>query len=221
MESKLKALKVVDLRDILSRASVPVPAKATKADLISKILASPPALNAYTEKYSPPTPSVPKDAPSAPSERIEPKAPKNGNQILTEAATASFVPKDKPSSSTAQPPKKSSKASPTAPSESASSSLTAPDDDLEKRKRRAERFGIPLVEAKPAATTNRPTSIKGVLDDPKKLNARAQRFGITTSADPKGPDVSLKRPAPTDDIDPEELERRRKRAERFGTTITA
>lgn len=39
--SRRKALKVVDLKDILSRAHVSVTGKANKADLIAKILSSP------------------------------------------------------------------------------------------------------------------------------------------------------------------------------------
>jgi hypothetical protein len=41
--------------------------------------------------------------------------------------------------------------------------------------------------------------------NPEKLNARAARFG------------GQKRPAPVEEVDAEEQERRRKRAERFGT----
>lgn len=41
---------------------------------------------------------------------------------------------------------------------------------------------------------------------PEKLDARAARFG-----------TSQKRPAPAEEVDAEEQERRRKRAERFGT----
>jgi SAP domain-containing ribonucleoprotein len=53
MDLKLKALKVVDLRQILATASVSAPAKATKSDLISKILSSKPALDAYAKLYLP------------------------------------------------------------------------------------------------------------------------------------------------------------------------
>lgn len=51
MDAKLKALKVVDLKQILAKANVSVPAKATKADLISRIQASKPALDAYASIY--------------------------------------------------------------------------------------------------------------------------------------------------------------------------
>jgi len=53
MDPKLKALKVVDLRQILATAKVSVPAKATKSDLIAKIQASKPALDAYAVLYPP------------------------------------------------------------------------------------------------------------------------------------------------------------------------
>jgi SAP domain-containing ribonucleoprotein len=52
-EAKLKSLKVVDLKDILSKASVSVPAKANKQDLIARILASPPALEVYNKQQNP------------------------------------------------------------------------------------------------------------------------------------------------------------------------
>jgi SAP domain-containing ribonucleoprotein len=59
MDTKLKALKVVDLKDILSKASISVPAKANKNDLISKILASPAAVEQYHKIHS--KPSSPND----------------------------------------------------------------------------------------------------------------------------------------------------------------
>ena len=51
MESKLKALKVVDLRAILTKAEQPAPAKSNKQDLISRILASKEALEAYKNEH--------------------------------------------------------------------------------------------------------------------------------------------------------------------------
>ena len=51
--SKLKALKVVDLKAILAKGNVQVPAKATKSDLISRIQASKPAQDAYLSLYPP------------------------------------------------------------------------------------------------------------------------------------------------------------------------
>lgn len=50
------------------------------------------------------------------------------------------------------------------------------------------------------------------IQDPEKIKARAARFGIDVAKQSAG----SKRTAPTEEIDPEEAERRRKRAERFG-----
>ena len=53
MDAKLKALKVHDLKAVLARAQVSAPARATKSDLVARILASPPALDAYAALYPP------------------------------------------------------------------------------------------------------------------------------------------------------------------------
>ncbi|KAG6853376.1 hypothetical protein C0991_004935 [Blastosporella zonata] len=82
-------------------------------------------------------------------------------------------------------------------------------DEAEKRRLRAERFGIPVVEApKPRPTAPQKRS---PLDDPTKLATRAARFAANQSQ---------KRP-PAESVDPAEEERRRKRAERFGINPTA
>lgn len=48
-----KQLKVVELKDILAKASVSAPAKANKTDLIARILASQSALNVYNKMHAP------------------------------------------------------------------------------------------------------------------------------------------------------------------------
>lgn len=71
MDQKLKALKVTDLKAILANANVSAPARATKNDLVARIIASKQALDAYAalypaddllappEEYVPLSPSVP------------------------------------------------------------------------------------------------------------------------------------------------------------------
>jgi len=47
MDSQLKQLKVAELKALLTKANIQTTAKATKADLIAKILAEPAAQDAY------------------------------------------------------------------------------------------------------------------------------------------------------------------------------
>lgn len=62
-----KALKVADLKTVLRNASLPVPPRANKADLIAKILVEPAAVDAYNALHNP-TEVVPQqDAPFEPT----------------------------------------------------------------------------------------------------------------------------------------------------------
>src|SRR6266576_3205380 len=49
--SQSKSLEVADLKEVCSRANIPTTTRSTKADLITKILASQPAIDAYNAKY--------------------------------------------------------------------------------------------------------------------------------------------------------------------------
>ncbi|KAF9484446.1 hypothetical protein BDN70DRAFT_928323 [Pholiota conissans] len=218
MDAKLKALKVADLKAVLAAAHVPVPAKATKTDLIARIQASPPALAAYNALY-------PQDDLLAPPEVVDwnEDQPEPEPAPVVVAAPAS-PPKPAPASAPAPVA-----ATPVDPPVVAPVTASAADVDpeVEKRRQRAARFGIPFVEPKPqpeprkkaGAPVRAPSPTKappGV--DPKKLEERAARFGIKpgTTTDPADP-KSRKRAAPAaQELDPEELERRKKRAERFG-----
>ena len=52
METKLKALKVVDLRAILAKSNVSFPTRATKQDLIARIVDSPTAIQVYHQLHA-------------------------------------------------------------------------------------------------------------------------------------------------------------------------
>ncbi|EIN11360.1 hypothetical protein PUNSTDRAFT_141749 [Punctularia strigosozonata HHB-11173 SS5] len=245
MEAKLQKLKVVDLKDILSKANAPAKG-AKKADLVAAILNNPSAVDVYNSIHGEKPPS---GTPTATTDEIiEPE------QIEEElpAPSSNTVSHPPPSTSNPAPPAS------TAPASAATSAVveapapvatdTAPvDEEAEKRRKRAARFGIPMVEPKappPAKTGNkrpgpgeRKASTKGVPtqaavgEDPEKLAARAARFGIpdkaktdattgkTERGSPKsgaGAGRGQKRGTPAEQLDPEELERRKKRAERFG-----
>ncbi|KAI0058065.1 hypothetical protein BV25DRAFT_1919599 [Artomyces pyxidatus] len=238
-------LHVADLKDVLARAHVAAPARATKADLVAKILASPDALAAYSHKYSPP-PQVDVPAPpvvsSTPNEPQVAQAPTPAPVTVSAPAPAPAAPSSPPKPTVAQ----------SAPTAADTPAPTAPvDDEAQKRAARAARFGIPLVEQKPkvslatapplgtkapkapkpkpAAAASPAAKAKPVAttpDDPERLKARAQRFNTQpkpAAATPaeKGTSPNRKRPVPAaEEVDAAELERRRKRQERFGNAVS-
>ena len=192
MDASLKSLKVADLRLILSTAGLSAPARATKADLITRIQASPQATDAVRSLHpglippdSPPlvsTPQPPTPDPPHPAPVITDAPPTDYDLERRQLRAERFgVP------------------------------LQPTDPELEKRKKRAERFGIPLLEttkSKNAANVRvffpvYHSIYLQVIQDADKLKART--------------DTGKKRSAPTETLDSEEQERRKKRAERFGT----
>ncbi|KAF8828963.1 hypothetical protein HHX47_DHR3000689 [Lentinula edodes] len=253
MEAKLKSLKVVDLKQILTRASAVPAGKANKADLIAKIIATPAAVDAFNALH----PSKP--APHSHDDLLAP--PEEYGLPLFNAAHSPDFPLEISLDWTVDevPPSKSDEAAsePTTetPAPLAAELTTAPisaqdiapepqvantaestsypaDAELEKRKQRAARFGIPLVETQPrqrlatAIKTN--VTATQPSDDAEKIKARAERFGLKIAANGKtgpskdnqtSPGSKRKRgavaPPPEVEVDLEELERRRKRAERF------
>lgn len=112
LNDKLKLLKVVDLKALLTKANIPIPPRANKADLISKIAASKPAIDVYTSLYSPPEESV-----------IPPVHPTDSSPHSTPPPTITSL-----------------------PVEPISTNVSADDTEDEKRKKRAARFAIAVVE---------------------------------------------------------------------------
>ncbi|KAJ7925145.1 hypothetical protein B0H13DRAFT_1975230 [Mycena leptocephala] len=204
MEAKLKTLKVADLKDILAKAQQPPPPKATKSDLIARILASKEATDVYNAKFAP------KDDLLAPPEDLDwdvdqvnppetsAEPPKPVSASAAKSAPAPAVAKPAPAPTSTAPAS-------TAPADAPPTAATD-DAEAEKRRKRAERFGVPLIEPRPPVVKKAAAVATKKPDVPDKLNARAARFG-----------TGQKRPAPPEEVDAEEQERRRKRAERFGT----
>jgi hypothetical protein len=77
MDAKLKALKVVELKDILTKANVPFQSRANKADLIGKIIANPAAVQTYESSQRP-------DAQTVPVAQPQPIAPEHSNVATRE-----------------------------------------------------------------------------------------------------------------------------------------
>ncbi|RPD63901.1 hypothetical protein L227DRAFT_650872 [Lentinus tigrinus ALCF2SS1-6] len=243
MESKLhvlpfcssKALKVVDLKDILSKANVAITGKANKQDLIAKILASPDAVDVYNQIHGPAPAQTSENASAATESSPATSEPPPKASAPTSKAKAAPAPaaSSKPPSQTAPEaaPAPSSPKKAEEPSTNGDAVKPPEDEEAAKRRARAERFGIPLVEPKPTPlptkkgkpAANGKNAKATRQDDPDKLAARAARFGTKPKSEPQAPtgknngrkrqrDAALEIPA-----DAEELERRKKRAERFGT----
>ncbi|KAG8902664.1 hypothetical protein FRB99_004280 [Tulasnella sp. 403] len=232
-EAKLSKLKVADLKQILAQVSLPTTGK--KSDLIAQILASPAALKAAGIEASTTTAS------DLDAEYDEPQSstdtPTKSGDAGTSAAVAQNGTSTNPSPSTsAQPAPAEQPATVTGTSTTAAAPSSTnksvpqaaipkpasvhPQDDLERRKARAARFGIPLVDdikkttgkadsrSKATATTAKPTA--STADGEEKLKKRAEKFGTAKTAVSTGPVDQAGA------VDPAEEERRRKRAERFG-----
>lgn len=239
MESKLKALKVVDLKEILSKAQVTVTGKANKSDLITKIIASPEATKVYEEQYGSP---ASKDASTEPIQAVS--KPTSGAASSKPTELSGQLPNRTEAKPTSSAPLSTSAAALTSSAKPVADIAAAPaqpnvadtapeDPELERRKARAARFGIPLVEptlpksVKTGQQRNVAADSSGApLDDPAKLEARAKRFGLSvaeakarTTKEDSGLSKGTKRSAPA--VDPEEEEKRRKRAERFGLPVTS
>ncbi|KAG8773101.1 hypothetical protein FRC12_002721 [Ceratobasidium sp. 428] len=188
MEAKLKSLKVADLKDILTKSNTPIGSKANKADLIAKILATPAALElagggggseAVTKTVeggagaggagdddllAPPDEfdwegGDAKDA-AAPAPAAEAKAEP---APATEAVASTEAPEPGPATRT------TTDTAPEAEAVASETPQSAEDPELERRKARAARFGVPLVEsAAPTPPKKKGPRAKGKSDPPVK-----------------------------------------------------
>jgi SAP domain-containing ribonucleoprotein len=216
--------KVAELKEMLSTRGLPT--SGNKSDLVARLS------EADAQKNEPQTAVDFGDDLLPPEDEIDWDAGDTKKRLPDEAAntltaSAAKPAEAKPAAPAAPAPVPASKTSPEAPkpSETTEKPATKADDaaalaaiELEKRKKRAERFGIPLNEN-------------------AKALERAQRFGVATKA-PKQQLGGGQRPknngsgslgvqtskpagapaAPKTKVidDPAEAEKARKRAERFG-----
>jgi SAP domain-containing ribonucleoprotein len=202
MDTKLKALKVQELKEILSKASIP-PGNAKKQDLINKILANPPAIDVFHTLHPGTKPKNSKPAPppsTADDDLLAP--PEEIDWTVEESITVEPASLPKKSEQPLPSPAPAAVAPP-APAHAVQS-------EEDKRKARAARFGTTYVEP------TQKQSKKAAGENSDLLKARAERFGTIASVT-KG---RGKRTAPVENVDPEEQERRRKRAERFGLPLS-
>ncbi|KZS98555.1 hypothetical protein SISNIDRAFT_481279 [Sistotremastrum niveocremeum HHB9708] len=266
MEAKLKTLKVVDLKQILTKANVTVGAKANKADLVAKILASPEALRVANgdgdEHTGSAAPAVadrlqdddllapPEDidwdisdpTPSAPV--VPPPTAASTTSAKPVSAAAPPVQPPQPSETPAAPSQDEAEKPAVEPSNGAATVEAAAakaDEEAEKRKARAARFGIPVVEPKAPKPPRQPKAaakeqskadapkpkaptqpkaavIKTTVDDTEKVQKRAERFGLNK---PTAPSTGEKRSRASIAVDEEEEEKRKKRAARFGASVSS
>ncbi|KAG1771853.1 hypothetical protein EDD22DRAFT_862828 [Suillus occidentalis] len=200
MDTKLKALKVSDLKEILSKASIP-PGNAKKQDLINKIIANPSAVDVFHTLHPGTKPKNSKPAP----------LPSTDDDLLAPPEEIDWTVEESITVESASPPEKSEQVGPPLPSP-APAPAAAPtpiQSEEDKRKARAARFGMTYVEP----ISHQP---KKAGDNSDLLKARAERFGIVAPVTK----ARGKRTAPVENVDPEEQERRRKRAERFGLPLS-
>ena len=236
-------LKVTDLKDLLSARSLPVSGK--KEELIARLTesdaAQPPAddlgdLAPPEEEYDWDTPTTKTylsyisglntsaAKPETKSAAVAAPAPSSAPSSAPKQAVE--APKPAAGTTAKSPPLPTPAPAPTvADTTDAYAALAA---ELEKRKRRAERFGIPLAESAKALERARKFGIQptpAATDDTKKA-ARGRKFGNqvwTKNENAKNRETKkageTKAPIPpTRKIleDPVEAEKAKKRAERFG-----
>ncbi|KAI9623775.1 hypothetical protein PSHT_10733 [Puccinia striiformis] len=198
-KAALSASKVTELKALCSQNSLPV--SGNKGELINRLLAHFESVQASTPQATPSKDLITSNAPPPPTHSEPPSKPAAASTTISQAVEPTQT--DAPSSNT-QP----------ATTDSTNAAEKTIDDELEKRKQRAQRFG--LKEPANLATTD--TSAPP--DDLKK-SIRAKRFGLATELTPAldQPLSDSKVPSQVVVKSSQDLEweaRKRKRAEKFG-----
>ncbi|KAG9095715.1 hypothetical protein FRC06_009491 [Ceratobasidium sp. 370] len=218
MEAKLKALKVAELKDILTKSGTPIPSKANKADLIAKVLATPAALDLAngnnTEEVAKPAAAGGDEDLLAPPDEFDWEGGADAKGAVpveaTEAATTGAEPAPPteaaaPSTTEAAGEPASTTATGVAPdAETATSEApqSAEDVERERHRARAARFNVPYVEpSAPAAKTPKPPRPKGKSNQPvkqgdKKVAADAGKTAEGGAGNKRGEGKKTDQPKP-------------------------
>ncbi|KZV68588.1 hypothetical protein PENSPDRAFT_653084 [Peniophora sp. CONT] len=212
MESKLKSLKVAELKELLAGVNITTPNRATKADLISKVLESQAAQDAYMTKYEPNSaPAAPAATAPEPAAPVEPEAEAELDADPEPTDATPTADADAATKQTTATPADTAPAAAPEPAEDAAAALAA-------RKARAERFGIPFVEDPAAVLADTKSDRRG------GRGARRGARGGGILPPPERPAKSDKPAAAKESKGkggiegkvPEDGEKLKTRAERFG-----
>jgi len=227
MEAKLKQQKVPQLKEILQQSGVAFKERENKTELIAKILASAEATRIANGEA--PSAPVNDDDLLAPPEDFEWEAPTTIPPTKIIAQDTGIVTPAEPERSTKQLTNQTpttgkaipvvSATQPTTkdttekPATTADAPIINEDEEMEKRRLRAARFDIPIVEKKAEVQPKKKVRNEKqpvTVDDPEKLKARAEKYGVSK------PQKRARSPAP---VDAEEAEKRLRRAQRFGLPV--
>ncbi|KAG9099963.1 hypothetical protein FRC07_010455, partial [Ceratobasidium sp. 392] len=216
-----KALKVPELKDILTKSNTPIGSKANKADLIAKILATPVALELAGGGTGGEVAKGGDDDLLAPPDEFdweggaESKGAAPAAEPAAAASAAEADPATAPESTTnLEAPATEPTTTTTTEAPTSEAPQSQEDIELERRKARAARFGVPLVE-QPAKKTPKPPRSKGKSDTPVAQGSKkaAGDAGKTAGGsgsgnkkaegkkadEPKSVKISAKEAAPNDD----------------------
>ncbi|PWN34190.1 uncharacterized protein FA14DRAFT_191266 [Meira miltonrushii] len=223
MEAQLQALKVVDLKKLLGDAALPQ--SGTKAELIKRLLENPSATASLNGG----------GAGAADEEDLLGETAEAPQSLST--APAATVPSAKPTPAAAPAPTTTTESAPApVPEKDAETQKAEVIAELEKRKARAIKFGMPtdevdakiqriqkfgLQEESVVSIDALDGELKGGKKNRKEAKAEKNGNGQASGKPAKNAEKKSVAAPPVVALDPVEEEKKRKRAERFGAAVPA